>query len=182
MGVRVGAAEVLDVDGTQGLPPEQLPPLTWTGEKLQSDWTERLLAGTLSYRSRPWLKARMPAFAAWAPSIARGLAAEHGVSSGDGRPADDPAMIEAGRLLSLRGRGLDCRQCHSLTNVTEKQENNAQGISFLHTAAQIAVRVFPAVDGRSLADRSALQDVAVFGRPPAHRRDQHFGRRCPASV
>ena len=45
-------AEVLDVDGTQGLPPEQLPPLTWTGEKLRSDWTERQLAGKLSYRSR----------------------------------------------------------------------------------------------------------------------------------
>ena len=79
----------------------------------------------------------MPAFAAWAPSIARGLAAEHGVSSSESPPADDPAMIEAGRSLSLRGRGLDCRQCHSLTNVTEKQENNAQGISFLHTAERL---------------------------------------------
>ena len=130
-------AEVLELDGTRGLPPEQLPSLTWAGEKLHAGWTERLLAGTLDYRSRPWLKTRMPAFPACGPWIARGLAAEHGVRSGDNHPADDPQMIEAGRLLTLRGAGFDCRQCHSLTNVTKKQENNAQGISFLHTAERL---------------------------------------------
>ncbi|HEY1784870.1 MAG TPA: c-type cytochrome, partial [Pirellulales bacterium] len=105
-------AQILDVDGTQGLPPEQLPALTWAGEKLHSGWTERLLAGTLAYRSRPWLKARMPAFPAQAAAIARGLAAEHGVSLDENPPADEPNMIETGRLLTLKGAGLDCRQCH----------------------------------------------------------------------
>jgi hypothetical protein len=59
------------------------------------------------------------------------------MSSGESPPADDPKMIESGRLLTLRGAGLDCRQCHSLTNITQKQENNAQGISFLHTAERL---------------------------------------------
>ena len=129
-------AHVLDVEGMQGLPPEQLPALTWAGEKLHSGWTERLLAGKLAYRSRPWLKARMPAFPAQAASIARGLAAEHGVS-GDRPPADDPKMIETGRLLTLKGAGLDCRQCHGLENLTQRQETNAQGISFLHMAERL---------------------------------------------
>jgi type 1 glutamine amidotransferase/mono/diheme cytochrome c family protein/glucose/arabinose dehydrogenase len=130
-------AQILDVDGTQGLPPEPLPALTWTGEKLHSLWTERQLAGTLPYRSRNWLKARMPAFPAQAAWIARGLAAEHGVFSGDRPPADDPKLIETGRLLTLKGAGLDCRQCHGLENGTQRQETNAQGISFLHTAERL---------------------------------------------
>ncbi len=131
------AAQILDLEGTQGLPPEALPALTWTGEKLESQWTARLLAGRLAYRSRPWLKARMPAFPAQAAWIAGGLAAEHGVMPGEGRPADDSQSINAGRVLSLKGAGLDCRQCHSLDNATEKQENNALGISFLHTAERL---------------------------------------------
>jgi hypothetical protein len=65
------------------------------------------------------------------------LAAEHGIAADDRPTATDPAMIEAGRQLTLKGTGLDCRQCHSLTDVTEKQENNAQGISFLHTAERM---------------------------------------------
>ncbi|HEX4146379.1 MAG TPA: ThuA domain-containing protein [Pirellulales bacterium] len=130
-------AQIIDVDGTQGLPPEQLPALTWTGEKLHAGWTERLLAGRLAYRARPWLKARMPAFSAQAAWIARGLAAEHGVAGADRSLADDPAMIETGRLLTLKGAGLDCRQCHGLENVTQRQETNAQGISFLHTAERL---------------------------------------------
>ena len=46
-------------------------------------------------------------------------------------------MIEAGRRLTLKGAGLDCRQCHSLDNVTQKLETDAQGISFLHTAERL---------------------------------------------
>ncbi len=89
--------------------------------------------------SRGWLKARMPAFPAHAALITRGLAAEHGISSDDPGPADDPAMIEAGRLLTLKAR-LDCRQCHSLDSVTATQEIAPKGSALVYRR-EIAVRL-----------------------------------------
>ena len=54
----------------QSLPPEpqvqteQIRPLlTWTGDKLETDWMSAFIAGTVDYKPRPWLKARMPSFA-----------------------------------------------------------------------------------------------------------------------
>ncbi|HTU27157.1 MAG TPA: ThuA domain-containing protein, partial [Pirellulales bacterium] len=135
-GVSSRAGQILEAEGTRGLAPEQLPSLTWTGEKLHATWTERLLASKLDYRARPWLAARMPAFPAWSAAIAWGLADEHGVLADDA-PPDEPAAVETGRLLSLKGTGLDCRQCHGLEKLTVKLETGAQGISFLHVAERL---------------------------------------------
>ena len=44
---------VLQDESVTGLTPPVVPPLTWAGEKLRSDWMERLFAGKLGYRSRP---------------------------------------------------------------------------------------------------------------------------------
>jgi cytochrome c551/c552 len=54
--------EALAEEGTQGTSPETVPPLTWAGEKLRTGWMQRQIGGTLGYRARPWLKARMPSF------------------------------------------------------------------------------------------------------------------------
>ena len=43
----------------------------------------------------------------------------------------DPQAIELGRQLTLKDRGLDCRQCHTLDRSAVLQEHNAQGIGFL---------------------------------------------------
>ncbi len=148
-------AAVLDEEGTQGFPPEGIPSLTWVGEKLQTAWTKRLIEGTLPYQARPWLKARMPTFSGRGEAIALGLAAQHGMAPEDPDPVagDRPpreatwlktprqlaASVDIGRELSVKQGGLDCRQCHSIDGVTQKQENNAQGVSFPHVAERMRI-------------------------------------------
>jgi cytochrome c2 len=123
---------LLPEEGTTGLPPESIPQLTWVGEKLKPAWTRELLSGERENRSRPWLRARMPAFPAYAQALSIGLAAEHGIGS-DATPHEslDPQTIELGRQLTLKDRGLDCRQCHTLDRSAVLQEHNAQGIGLL---------------------------------------------------
>lgn len=121
-------------EGSRGLPPETLPSLTWAGEKLYSDWTARFLAGKVSERPRNWLKARMPIFPAYAESIARGLAAEHGLPE-SARPEFqiNPMQSEIGRKLTLKDSGLDCRQCHGVGKELPVGDRNTQialGINF----------------------------------------------------
>jgi mono/diheme cytochrome c family protein len=104
---------ILDEEGS-GLAPEVLPDLTWAGEKLRADWTERFLAGKLDYRPRATLKARMPSFPAHAAVLAHGLAAEHGIDPAEPGPRDfDRHLAEVGGKLTLP-TGLDCRQCHAV--------------------------------------------------------------------
>jgi len=103
-------------ESDRGLAPETLPNLTWAGEKLHTDWVAGLLAGKPPQRTRPWLKARMPQFPAYAETLARGLAAEHGLapsSSHKTSPADPPSLAELGIRL-VDKEALDCRQCHGL--------------------------------------------------------------------
>ncbi len=102
-------------ESDRGLAPETLPTLTWAGEKLHTDWVAGLLAGKHPQRTRPWLKARMPAFPAYAEAIARGLAAEHGfaASSSAAMKPGDAALAELGIRL-VDKEALDCRQCHGL--------------------------------------------------------------------
>ncbi len=110
-----GAAE--DPAGTELPGPAQTihlarPPLTWAGEKLRPEWIERLAGGTLAYKPRPRLEARMPAFPAYARGLALGLAIEHGF------PPATPARAPADASLSALGRALTrpgaftCVQCH----------------------------------------------------------------------
>ncbi len=93
---------------------KERPALTWTGEKLQPDWLEGLLGGTLEHEARPWLEARMPAIGAKPDLLARGLIESHGFDGVDFlhiRP--DPELIDIGRRLSTDiGGGFGCNFCH----------------------------------------------------------------------
>lgn len=90
------------------------PALTWIGEKLETDWMTRLIAGEIAERTRPWLLARMPAFPARAPLLARGLAERDGFEASAARPeAGDPALREIGRKLLFEG-GFSCVSCHDV--------------------------------------------------------------------
>jgi len=118
-----------------GRVPQPLPALTWAGEKLRPDWTESQLAGRLSYKSRPWLTARMPAFPAYARAVAQGLAAEHGVDPRATRQAEvDAGLVAIGEKLT-RQTALDCRQCHGVGDQLPRGDKNTQihrGINFTH--------------------------------------------------
>lgn len=102
-------------ESERGITPETLPNLTWAGEKLHTDWVAGLLSGKHPQRTRPWLKARMPSFPAYADAIARGLAAEHGLASSSvhGASTKDMTLASLGERL-IDKEALDCRQCHAL--------------------------------------------------------------------
>lgn len=123
------------VEEGSGLIPETIPSLSWAGERFHSRWTETLLSGDLSYKSRPWLKARMPAFSAYANALSQGLAAEHAVSpTDDGQAADvvDVNLAKIGESLTLKS-GLDCRQCHGVGKLEPRGDEKtkvALGVNF----------------------------------------------------
>ena len=112
-----------------------LPQLSWAGEKLRSSWTEQLLAGTLSYKSRPWIQDRMPAFPRYARVLAQGLAVEHAVDPHEAKAiALDPALVAVGEKLTLQ-TGLDCRQCHGIGDLQprgDKKTKISQGVNFTY--------------------------------------------------
>ena len=131
-GIRSHRTLVIAEEGSGSLA-EQLPQLTRSGEKLQPIWTRNLLAGKLRYESRPWLKARMPAFPAYASALAKGFAAEHGIDP-HSQPdhSVDKELASVGEELSLQ-TGLDCRQCHAIGNQQprgDKDTKIALGINF----------------------------------------------------
>lgn len=173
-------AELLAEEG-QGRLPEMLPYLTWSGEKLKADWLERLISGRLTYKTRPWLQARMPSFPA--NTIAHGLASEHGIRY-DTPPMsvpDRPAEVEVGRQLTLKGQGLDCRQCHGLGNEKPSGDKSTLisiGINFSHIPDRLNSEFYPrlmlnpprydpnsrmpvfAVDGQTTAAKAILNGDA----------------------
>ena len=112
---------IIAEESDRGLPPEVFPNLTWAGEKLQADWMAHFIGTSQTGKStrpttplRPWLKARMPSFPAYAKSLAEGLAAEHGIAFDE--PVSfkaEPKLAELGNALTQR-TALDCRQCHAV--------------------------------------------------------------------
>ncbi|WP_397569818.1 DUF6797 domain-containing protein [Schlesneria sp. T3-172] len=125
--------EIIAEEGS-GQSPEAVPHLTWVGEKLQGPWTAQFLAGNIKQKPRPWLRARMPSFPAYANLIAHELASEHGVAFEEPVPTElTSAKVEQGRLLTLRDGGLDCRQCHAVGKDVPRGDKATQialGINF----------------------------------------------------
>lgn len=122
---------VLGDEGEQGHPPESLPPLTWTGEKLQTDWMRKVFSGELPSRTRPWKKSHMPAFPVYADILSRGLAAQHGLTTTVGpRQPIDPTRIPVGKLLTEKERGFHCLQCHGLAGQPPEAPFESRGIDF----------------------------------------------------
>lgn len=129
---------VIDEEGSQGLPAEWLPVLTWTGEKLYGDWTERLFLGEVPHRSRPWLKARMPAFPLGARALVAGLAAEHGLFP-EKRPAfaTDPEKLRVGRQIAGDMPGFSCNKCHAQGEQKAIAPFEAPGINLADAAERL---------------------------------------------
>ncbi len=122
---------VLGDEGEQGHPLESLPPLTWTGEKLHTDWMRKVFAGELPSRTRPWKKAHMPAFPVYADILSQGLAAQHGLPNGrDLSPNSDLTQVPLGKLLTEKERGFHCLQCHGLAGQPPEAPFESRGIDF----------------------------------------------------
>lgn len=106
--------------GDAGGPPlgadQRAPMLTWVGEKLRPEWMGDFVAGRVSAKPRPYLRARMPAFPLRAEFMAAGLAGEHGYS--DPSPLDDSPidkdLASIGQRLIGQANGFSCVQCHAV--------------------------------------------------------------------
>jgi len=123
--------------------PEVLPDLTWAGEKLKTAWTANLLSGKLAHRSRPWLKARMPVFPAWADRLAHGLAAEHGVGIRDqAGPDPDASLADIGGALALKQRGFNCLQCHGVGRQPAVAAFDNRGVNFARVRERLRYRFY----------------------------------------
>ena len=123
--------EIIAEESELGMLPGVLPNLTWAGEKLQTRWAARLLDGQLKHPSRPWLKARMPGFGEWGDRLARGLAAEHGVStSSEPGPTPEQALAEIGAKLTLKQGGFNCMQCHGVGSKPAIAPFDNRGVNF----------------------------------------------------
>jgi mono/diheme cytochrome c family protein len=122
----------------EGKIPENLPSLSWVGEKLKPNWTKKLFAGEADSRARPWLKARMPAFPARAEMIAVGLSHEHGFAiDEDDRPKPDAKLAAIGEKLIPQQGGFKCNDCHGIGKQPAIQPFEAPGINLRDAAIRL---------------------------------------------
>jgi hypothetical protein len=86
----------------------------------------------------------MPAFAARASRIARGLAREHGFAP-HARPAPppDPDLARAGRALVAARGGLDCGACHAIGPAPATKVFEGQGPNLKLVRERLRPRFFP---------------------------------------
>ncbi len=111
----------------------------YLGGKLKSSWLERLFRGEVSVKPRPWLRARMPAFPAYAHELAEGLGHAHGygrspLDSEENRQSD---LAEIGRQLISPVDGFSCVSCHGVADLKPTQVFESEGINFSFSADRL---------------------------------------------
>jgi len=116
---------------------ESFPPLDGLGGKLKPEWMKAFIGGAVTYKPRPWIEARMPAFVQFADGLAIGLAARHGFPPQT--PAEPPIDMEAakiGRKLVSATGGFVCVSCHAAGSVAAIQVFESQGVNFAYAGAR----------------------------------------------
>jgi mono/diheme cytochrome c family protein len=125
----------------EALAADQRPPvLTWAGEKLRPEWAAAFIAGQISYKPRPYLRARMPSFPARAGGIAAGLAESHGYAPTSAEyPKPDPEMAAMGRKLSGKtpNQAFQCVQCHAVADLPPFSPFEAPAINFTYARERL---------------------------------------------
>lgn len=120
-----------DDSGVEPMVMQHRPSLTWSGGMLLPDFVESRLSGAWRDKPRPWLTARMPAFAFDASLFARGLAAQHGYSPDpEPRATPDPEVAALGKKLIANGTGFGCTQCHAAGDRPAEAVFEVEGINF----------------------------------------------------
>ena len=146
-----GANVDTEQTGTSEVPGEPVPgsgdqsrpTLTWAGEKLRPDWSEKFISGKLAYKPRMWLTARMPSFATRAHGLSHGLSLEHGFAIESPVPAQsDQEASDIGRKLAGREGGLSCINCHGIGNSPPTAPFEAPSINFRHIGERLRKEYF----------------------------------------
>ncbi len=116
---------------------EDFPALEGLGGKLKPDWMKTFIRGELAYKPRPWIEARMPAFAQYAEGLAVGFAARHGFPpQTPGEPPLDAEAAKIGRKLVSATGGFFCVSCHAVGRVAALQVFESQGVNLAYTGAR----------------------------------------------
>lgn len=110
------------------------PDLTHSGAKLRTDWMQQLFKGELDYKTRPWLKQRMPAFKSRAVALAEGLSAQHGVQP----EQEQKAHAEMpGKQLFGSDKGFGCAACHGAAEAQPLAVFEAPGVNLLFAGERL---------------------------------------------
>ena len=113
---------------------EGFPAWELLGGKLKPEWAQRFIGGSESWKPRPWLESRMPAFPTHAQRFAQGLATAHGlppVTAPDETP--DAELAKVGHKLVGTSGGFACISCHSIGEFGATQVFEAPGINLAHS-------------------------------------------------
>ncbi len=107
----------------------QLPDISYAGEKLRTEWLGQLFRGEAG-RVRPWMETRMPGFASRSDKLAVGLAHAAGeLETAPRTEAPDPAPVETGgKIAGLTGYA--CITCHAAGAQPALQAFEGQGPNF----------------------------------------------------
>ena len=115
MGLVAAVHEEKAEEGSDHHVDQTRPELTYAGEKLQAEWTRKLLNAELEYKPREWLAARMPAFRSRSELLATGMAHMHGLSAEPvaGTKVEAELAAIGKKLISSTG-GFACNTCHAI--------------------------------------------------------------------
>ena len=113
------------------------PDLTLIGEKLRTDWMTQLFEAHLSYKPRPWMKMRMPAFPAQGKLMAEGLAQLHGFAPTPSEPKIKAEWSEIGQKLISTNGGFACVACHAVGKKPALAPFEGQGLNFSYTQERL---------------------------------------------
>lgn len=112
-------------------------PLT-LGGKLKPEWAARFIGGEIPYKPRPWLKTRMPAFPAYAKSLADGLAALHGHPAiTPAEPAPNPELVTVGAKLVSSAGGFSCVACHPVKDAATAVVVESPGVNLAYPGERL---------------------------------------------
>lgn len=122
---------------------EGFPVFGILGGKLRPEWATKFIAGEISYKPRPWLELRMPAFPQYAELMAHGLAQQHGLPpKTPEQPPLDKEAAEIGRTFIGTDGGFSCIACHAVGKLGATQVFESAGINFAYTSERVLPSYF----------------------------------------
>jgi hypothetical protein len=114
------------------------PLLTCAGEKLYVGWMRRFLDGSVPYKPRAELRAKMPAFATYAPGLAEGIAHQHYYPA-ESAPARtvNPQLATIGQRMTGPAEGFSCVSCHDIGAQKALAGKDAATVNFAHEVERL---------------------------------------------
>ena len=128
--------------GTHGKLDQSRPLLTWAGEKLNTDYLEKIVGGTLGYTTRPWLTSKMPAFKSRAKKLAIGFAHDHGLPANKNDQTPKDKTLDLGKKLVGSQGGYSCVICHDAGPQKALAAFEVKGIDFKYVNDRLRKEYF----------------------------------------